>query len=399
MDARVWRLPGPSAFIHDIGTELIRGRHVAVVLPSALCTDEPFTDSLAVALIEHLHTHQLHPQRVHPQHEARSLLDNLCEALVWRDGDIPATVPELLFCPEVAGSVGVLVAADFCSSQRQELPGLLRRVETESRAHTDSSGRLSLVAIVDHRQLPSFSGGADTEVGMATIWWWGRVARWDATAHVVGLNPGTRASDVLEETRLETIVDVARWDLDLGERLASAWNGEPAELISHLRPATSWTESVARNGHAADFRPPLPLMDAWDERAVDSWHGSPRMEAAFLAADEGEMSRVVWAAQARVLLPWVEQRRVRLLETVIGLLGPRRFDEVLVRRLALEPSSDALIEIGVLDRAVRIGLGKTRADITEASRRLRVCRNAMAHLTPLTLSEQSGLVAACRVLA
>lgn len=142
-------------------------------------------------------------------------------------------------------------------------------------------------------------------------------------------------------------------------------------------------------------RPPAQLIEAWDSRFVDNWHGAPCVQASVLVTDKPGLARVIWSAQARVLLPWVEQQRARLQQLALNVLGRRRFDEVLVRHLGREPSLDSVLEIGALDKAIRIGIGRTHPHITEASRRLRACRNALAHLTPISLAEQTAAVAAC----
>jgi hypothetical protein len=401
MDARVWRLPGPLAFLREIATELRRGRHVAVVLPTALSANEVFADSLAQALIEQLYAHQLQARRIHPQDQYPSLLDAVSHELVWADDDDhPATVPDLLCHREVAGMVGVAVASDFPDAQRSDFPAFLRRCEQESRAHPEPTDRLSLVSIVNQRDLPSFTGGADTDVAMATIWWWGRIARWDSAAHIVASYSVDGGRDVIEEARIETVVDVARWDLDLAEQLASAWNGEPADLPGHLKAASMCNAAdVTRIGDLDAGRPPAKLAEAWNQRLVDRWHGSTSFGAGYLADDIEKLNRIIWGAQARVLLPWIEERRTQLVCRAVEVLGRKRFHEVLERHLALTFSSASALEIGVLDKAIRIGIGRTHPDITEASRRLRASRNALAHLEPLSLSEQSGVVAACRSLA
>ena len=74
MDAAIWRLPGPSAYVDDLSTELRRGRHVAAVLPAALCSDPGFSDTLAVALIDQLN---VEARRVHGGIHGKSILDSV----------------------------------------------------------------------------------------------------------------------------------------------------------------------------------------------------------------------------------------------------------------------------------------------------------------------------------
>jgi hypothetical protein len=398
MDARVWRLPGPSAYINELGNELRRGRHTAAVLPRQLCSDAGFSDAVATAVIDELRANHVDARRVYCGNETQSLLDSCCDALIWADESRPATVPDLLLHPEVAGLVALLVASDFTPAQRSNLPALLKRLEAESRAHTDPTSRLTVAVVVEHLDLPTFTGGTVDEAGFASLWWWGRIARWDVAAHIVGASTAQNHFDILGETRLETIVEVARWDLDLAELLAQEWSGEPGELTGHLSRMPVEPPLPYDVATGEEPRPPAPLIDAWDNRLLDYWHGAPCVQAGLLVTDKPSLDRVIWSAQARVLLPWVEQQRARLQQTALKVLGRCRFDEVLVRHLGVEPSSDSVLEIGALDKAIRIGIGKAHPEVTEASRRLRACRNALAHLRPLSLAEQTAAVAACRTL-
>jgi hypothetical protein len=108
---------------------------------------------------------------------------------------------------------------------------------------------------------------------------------------------------------------------------------------------------------------------------------------------------VVWAAQARVLLPWIEERRSAAFEKVIKELGPNRLAAVLRDRFDPPVEADTLIEIGTLDRVVRMVSGGRDAALRDATRRLRDARNSLAHLRPLSLGEQASLTASCQSLS
>ena len=406
MDDRIWRLPGPRSLVADVAAEHGRGRHVAVVLPKALAESPDFTDSLAVALIDEF-ANRFDTRRVYDPGVGGSVLDAFCQALIM--GEPPATVPELLRHEEAQDNVAVVVAADMPGTARAGLAKFLQRVELES--HAGSYGRrLSIVAIVTRDELPAFSGGTTSDIAMTSIWWWGRIARWDVAAYVAGSStfPGASDAGVLADVRAESIVEVARWDLDLAERLADRWAGDPDELPILLagkcqdRPPDDWNGARAREaGTRADWddlRPPDELCGLWDDRQLDRWHGRPSGSGYSLAATQASLSRAVWAAQARVLLPWVEERRSALLYRVKETLGNGRFADLLHRRFTPPVQPDGSIEIGVLDRLVNMTLGSSEPELRDASRHLRTARNLLAHMTPLTLTQQESLVSACTTL-
>jgi hypothetical protein len=412
MDDRVWRLPGPRSFLADIVAELGRGRHVAVVLPAALAAAPGFADGVAVALLEEFAS-RLDAQRVYNPGPGRSVLDAFCEALIM--GEPPATVPELLRHEQARDKVAVVVASDMSGAVAGELPRFLHRVELES--HAGGYGRrLSIVAVVTREELPEFPGGTPSDIGLTSVWWWGRVARWDVAAHIAGLGGfrGANAAGVLADVRAESIVEVARWDLDLAERLADLWAGDPAELRVLLGAGCGERapgdqdgqgsagglplKAMAIRGTWDDLRPPDALLGSWDSRQLDRWHEQPSGSGHSLAATPGSLERAVWAAQARVLLPWVEERRSALLYRVKEVLGNRRFADVLQHSFEPPVQPDGSVEIGTLDRLVRITIGSADPELRDVARHLRQARNLLAHMTPLTLAQQEALVSACKTL-
>lgn len=403
MDERVWQLPGPRGFVRDIVAEHRRGRHVATVLPLALASDAGFTDSLSVALLEEFAGQSVNARRIYDAGPDASVLEAFCQALIFDDQ--PATIPDLLIHPEVRGMVAVVVAQDLGAQARDELSPFLRRVELETHA-AGHTRRLSVVAIVTRSQLPAFPGGASSEIALTSIWWWARIARWDVAAHIAGLAGQGRLSGVLEDVRTESIVELARWDLDLAERLADAWSGELSALPSLLGDCGS-AAANGNSGHAgawkgaaarAGLRPPDPDVELWDQRVMDGWHDRESVTGRSLTAAPDKLSRVVWAAQARVLLPWIEECRSALLARVTEALGTGRLTAVLRDGFDLPVKADTLVEIGVLDKVVQMAIGSGNPELRYASRRLREARNALAHLRPLSLAEQESLVAACASL-
>jgi hypothetical protein len=324
-------------------------------------------------------------------------------------GEPPATIADLLSHEEARDKVAVVVAADMSGAARAGLPVFLQRVELESHA-TGYGQRLSIVSIMTRDELPAFPGGTTSDITLTSIWWWGRIARWDVAAHIAGLSTsqGAGQTGVLAAVRAESIVEVARWDLDLAERLADQWTGDPADLPVVLgeecrdraRGDRSGLTSDARGTRGAwdDLRPPDALLGPWDSRQLDRWHEQPSGSGRLLAMTAGGMSRVVWAAQARVLLPWVEEHRSALLYRVKESLGNRRFADVLHNSFQPPVTPDGSVEIGVLDRLVRMTIGSSDPELCEVSRHLRQARNLLAHMTPLTLANQESLVSACKTL-
>jgi hypothetical protein len=398
MDERVWRLPGPRSFVRDIVAEHARGRHVTTVLPAALASDAQFTDGLAVAVQDEFVRHSVPTRRIYSLGASLSILDTFSQTLIFEDP--PVTVAELLRHPEASNTVAVVVARDLETTARSGLPSFLERMELESHAGTSPAQPLCVVAILARDQLPAFRGGASSDVAMTSIWWWARIARWDVAAHIADMTEPVLLPGVLADVRAESVVEIARWDLDLAEHLVMAWDGEPSQLPSLLKEWRCVSAPVmnGRRGGREGLQPPSPVLPSWDQGVVESWHDQVSAATCALAAEPEKLSRLVWAAQARVLLPWIEERRSTLHIRVTEILGTPRLGAILREWFDPPVDADGLVEIGALDTVVRRVLGSRHSDVRDASRWLRQARNDLAHMRPLSLGDQESLQASCQIL-
>lgn len=387
MDERIWSLPGPRTLITGTLDELKRGRHVCLVLPAAMAADPSVTDSLSVAIIEEA-SRITTARRIFADPEFDSLLEVFAHTV--DPDDPPATVPDLLAHYQGAGTVFVTVAAEYTDRQRDEFPKFLQRLEQDTH-NVASDSRLSLVVICGRGDLPTFRGGESSEVSLATLWWWNRIARWDTAAHICHLD-GPRISDrLLADIRSETIVEVARWDLALAGQLAQDWSGDPADLSEHLAETDIPGDQLGETHEGCGLRPAEGLVEPWDAGLIDGWH-----DTYSAAPTPQRLRRLVWAAQARIVLPWIEQRREVLQQNTINKMTRKRFNDAL-QILFTPPLNDAgLVEIGHLYRIIDARLGRTEPALRSTAWRLRDARNKSAHLHPLNLGELTELIAACR---
>lgn len=392
MDERIWALPGPRTLITDTLAEINHGRHVCIALPAAMAEDAAITDALAGALIDDI-TRTAMTSRVHPEPGEDALLAVLARSVDLDDP--PATVPELLRHYQAADTVFVAVASDFTAQQQKEFPELLQRLERETRS-VPRHERLSLVVVAGRQHLPQFAGGENSDVSLASVWWWHRIARWDTAAHISRVDPPSPEPRILADVRTETIVEVARWDLALAERLAQDWSGDPEELPGHLLNTAA--DKVSLPAEAAEHCGTAPadaLLELWDRGRIDGWHDLAVPAGRTLAASPRRLARAVWAAQARIVLPWIEQRREILHRRAAEKLGRPRFEAAL-QNMFREPIPDTLVEISHLRKIIAVRLGDI--PMRTAANWLYDARNKLAHLQPLKLGELRELVTACRDL-
>lgn len=383
----MWALPGPRSFVKEILSSAEQ-QHVAAVLPAYLASDELVSDDLAAELA--LRGHDV--RRVLPWSDNGSLAEAIGFELV--DGNNPpVTVAELLGHPALVRRVVVLNQADLEPSHAKELPEFLRRLEAESRTAA-AADRCSVVVLTDRAGLPSFAGGDRADVGLANVWYWNRIARWDVAAHLALLGEHD-GHGVLAEMKVETIVEIARWDFALASRLAACWDGDPSTLPELLEGLPDVKSDGPRNRMRSATVPPDTLLVDWDHGRVESWHGITAWAPRLGLRDEESVSRLVWHAQARVLLPWIETHRVLLEATLEQRLGAQRLRDAADHYAADPRQPDDVMEIALLKVITKARVGSADVDLTKAAQELWLARNALAHLRPMRSGAIEELVRLC----
>ena len=167
-----------------------------------------------------------------------------------------------------------------------------------------------------------------------------------------------------------TISQVARWDCLLAEQLLSLPLDEalsPEDALLSYAQHSGWTSSTSR---------------CWENGTIDGPADRPVVHSALLSVS-GESRSIrqrIWTAQAAVLLPLVEERRVRIISHC------RRY-----LRLPLQTERGQLIrdpldlEVGLL--AWCLERTNTPQAVKRQVRWLRDARNKLAHMEPLEPAE------------
>lgn len=379
----IWSLPGPGAYVGEIAILIAGGQHVAAVLPRYLARDPDRGDSLAVAVLDRIHA----GRRIQPWPTDGPLVEAIGRQVTF-DDDPPVTVPDLIQHRDVVGQVLVCLASELSEEHQVELPDFLRRLAVDSMSIA-AERRCIFVLILDRSLLPRLAGGERSEVTLANSWYWNRTSRWDIAAwlaSVDAIEPNTPG--VLHEVRTETVIELARWNFDLGTQLMQSWTGDPSALLALCADASNASPCVDASTAAGpvSLRPPETLLDAWDEAMVDGWHDAMALAPSLLLHDRIALNRFLWAAQARVLLPWIEVRRDRLEGQLAEFMGRERFGRA-VRGFAgpgYDPRDpDSVAEVGLLNVVAQARVGAANPRLRDAARVLRNSRNHLAHLRPL----------------
>jgi hypothetical protein len=393
MDDLVWRLPGPDRMLGRVCQEVRRGRHVAVVLPACRAAEEAFVDGLVAALMRALTAAGEEPRRADVTDPGENPVECLARCLVFAD-EQPAVVADLLDHADAAGRTAVLNLTGVASDHHARLSRMFGRIALESRPRP-ASQRPRIVFVGARHLLPRLAGGS-TDITFEAVWWWGRLTRWDVASRVVPILEARVDGAVLRDVQLETVLEVCRWDLDLAEGVAADWDGDPGSLaraIEDVAKAQSRTQAAAveRPGGPAPAYPDERVAELWDQGHVDAWHAECWPGPYGLLTTPGGVDHAVWVAQARVLLPWIELRRQRLLKRLLD-----RYGDQAVQRVAatLNGAGRDPLEVGPLFLLTRELVPRAESALRNAAWRLMTGRNRLAHLQTLSVAEQAALVRA-----
>ena len=163
-----------------------------------------------------------------------------------------------------------------------------------------------------------------------------------------------------------TVAQVAQWDSVLAERLLAL------PLAETLSPEGALRQYALDRGWTAD------TPECWENGTVDGPTERPTVHSALLEVCGASRSvrQRIWAAQAAVLLPLVEERRVGL----VGRYG--RYLELPIKTEDGKWVDDPLdLEVGLL--AWYLDRPGNPWRLRKQVRRLRDVRNKLAHMEPL----------------
>ena len=140
-------------------------------------------------------------------------------------------------------------------------------------------------------------------------------------------------------------------------------------------------------------------VELWDEGAFEAWHGAPGFAPASTAGGEnGSLARLLWSAQSRVLMPWIEVRRVKVEQILRTKLTPDRMGAAVDQYATRFPGVEfdpTLVELATLARIITARLGRTEERLRSTTNVLLHARNRLAHLKPLTDDDLQELVQTC----
>lgn len=348
-----WALPGPGAFAQSIADKIVGGSSAALLWPA----HKPIGFGALLRRLD-LRGRTICPVRGEPG-------DPPIDA-VYRSalGEVPAKCAKwpkdlvaddrlyeaVVHVSEVDGAaIGpwIRFVEDFAGHARSNPPG----------------ERLVIVIELEGEQTRS---PPKPDVTLEVSRWDDWVDESDAYVLAAAMLRGRQLPPKRRALTIATVARLAIWDLELAEALTDI------AIAQLVRPNEFLIEWAQKRGWGAESQP------SWEDGSTQLVDGIPTLHSALLAvADTEVLDRRVWSAQAGLYLPWIEQRRIELLQKLRGLIQfPVITDGGPVDRI-----ED--LSIGQLDWALR---GTNASSMTRQTiARLRRARNLLAHLQPLPL--------------
>lgn len=243
----------------------------------------------------------------------------------------------------------------------------------------------SEVPLYDRTVFATLLGGRSASHASSSIplltshWWWGVVTPLDTEVFVSELV----RSKPWKPAFVQTVSEVAGFDLCLATILVESWDGAPAKLGPILRDQPiyasagmyGWSPKPSARPH-----PPSDSREAWSVGIVNSWGERDPHEhsCSACAATSSAIQRLIWLGQVRSLMPRIEFERQALAEWVHA------------RRDRLTPrwKSKDIMSMEVGDLASVFQISKFRDDKrAPLARWLHRTRNSIAHLEILDAEE------------
>jgi hypothetical protein len=356
-----WDLPGPDGFVTRLTERVMGGGSASVVLPVLV---EP--EALEWAIRRRLEYWRWESISVGAFDDGSGApADLLAVALGMEGGVGRATASRLLDSEDLERTVLWVSGLEALDDSRAGL--WLRFADDFARAAV-AMGQLHPPALIIVQHGRANASMPRQQAQLPRIFWWGVVDRLDVMVHIARLSP------TVDPIVAAQIVETAGFDLDLTERLLEG-------------PATSVEEIVgvaAEYGERWDLRIPARVeggrcpreapgvfLEPWSRGLVDRFDGDSLWHVAALARDgkAGSITRRLWTAQVRTLMPRIDIWRLKLIEIAID------------RRLLSEDDAPLDMEFADLHRALarahRVG---KRHSLHDIARWLREQRNRLAHL-------------------
>ncbi len=353
-----WGLPGPAGFADRIEEAIRSGSSVIVRFATAVPAG--FESDLRQRLHEFLDWHRLDASSAAGDDPFQFLRRELLPSVGAAD---MTTVTEMALHEYFLGKL--LWVENIDPASWPQWCGLLQSYAVACRS-VDLFLRSSFIVVT---QVDRIGNSVPEEVTLISIDFRAIVGPLDM--FILALHRATVRNLPPEHLALvaQAVTQLAKWDIDLAERLLKC---NPEDLMQ--------PRSILRDyANERDWTAETP--QCWETGTLDELNGRPTIHSALLeiTGNVRDVQHRLWAAQAAVLLPLVEERRT----AIISRHG---------RRLQLPVETES----GLIDDPFDLSVGQivrsldrrgTPYRIIKRLRHLQRVRNHLAHMKPVSGSD------------
>lgn len=354
-----WELPGPASFADDIANDLRDGRNVIVCLPECV------PDKLRKAVRSSLEKEHCWETLDCNDMVAESPLDWLYERFPCADVK-PQDLREIQRLVEFPTFQGKVLWLEGISPETwSRWRAFLERYEGVCR-NTPELGRTVFCAPVIGENALSVP---KEDVCMSIRRFAGRVSHLDMQLFVENRPSNVGSFNILEEVRLEIIASLAQWDGRLCDRLME----KPLRNLIDEVEQYLVEEARLRSWNGEAF---ASYEEDWVHGRSDEIGGRRTTHSCICALkDPRELRRRIWAAQLRVLFPYIEEQRQLIIDRVASLV---RLPYVLRNGEVIDNIRD--LEIAHLESILRNHRHFQDEELLDRLAALKCIRNHLAHL-------------------
>jgi hypothetical protein len=356
-----WQMPGPSRLTHFIAKDIRAGRNVAICLPKR-------TPSGII-------------------HEIRGLLapDDLFFASVRHEDCLENESPEdtlfrkfapsapkmqartaLALCEQQSFQGRVITLESIPESRWSDWKTFLSEYESISRTLTSLTRTVFVVKLIG----PNALNPPEPEHLLSIRCYDGFVEKIDMLLYAATVHANRSMGKIQKQLSMSLCTELSQWDIQLSDELAKLPFMsllDPRPMLSLLAKDMEW-----------DAIPELVDRDVlWAEGIVHEIDGRDVFHSAYLIGRSGDrdLNQRLWQAELAVLYPLIEEKRQSIIDELNGALvmpyiGPNGETIDNVKDL----------EIGHLHAMLQMKSSKYLQNYRKQVGKLRILRNALAHL-------------------
>jgi hypothetical protein len=357
----LYELPGPRRFIGTVAASIREGRNVVVFVPTNLRTG--LFDSIAREVGEFCTWRRASPNLDNAGNPCLAMEQEYLGNTLEGRSAVPADIASL---PQISGIVHHVVPKQESKDAWLDFIRSYERACREIRPSARPLFCIELPRVISRRHL-------DDEVCLGIHVWHGVVTPNDVQFFAESCEYSGESTGFIRRLISEVALRISNWDLSLCERLISHGYALVQDPIQIIATEVDMAEEVFEN---EDQLYTAGLMDYFEDGI------KKHVAIAVHSEDFVAINRLLWRAQLVILLPFIEEQKIR---TVQELGAKLKLPHPVKDGNPIEDAFD--LEFGHLAYQVFVLGVVASSDVKYRIRVLRSIRNQLAHMKPIDIEQ------------